>query len=153
MIGVGDKVFIDTNILVYAHLSKSPFFQSARDKLNELEKARADLWISRQTIREFLSVMTRKNQFTADIPLGTLLSDLKKWTGFFYIAEDGDKVTETLLYFVEKYSLSGNLVHDGNIVATMQVYDIPCLLTHNVADFTRFGEIINVVPMTITKQS
>ena len=33
---------------------------------------------------------------------------------------------------------------DTNIVATMQAYDIPYLLTHNVKDFQRFGELIMI---------
>jgi predicted nucleic acid-binding protein len=35
-------------------------------------------------------------------------------------------------------------VHDTNIVATMQAYGIPALLTHNTKDFQRFGEVIRI---------
>jgi hypothetical protein len=38
-------------------------------------------------------------------------------------------------------------VHDANIVATMQVYGIRQLLTHNADDFTRFSAFITVVPL------
>ena len=38
-------------------------------------------------------------------------------------------------------------VHDANIVATMQVYGIDQLLTHNVADFARFQPRIAVLPL------
>ena len=36
------------------------------------------------------------------------------------------------------------LAHDANIVATMLAYDIPCLLSHNVKDFERFGEMVRI---------
>lgn len=35
-------------------------------------------------------------------------------------------------------------VHDANIVATMQAYDIPALLTHNTKDFERFGQVVRI---------
>ncbi len=42
---------------------------------------------------------------------------------------------------------AGKQVHDTNIVATMQVYGIIGLLTHNVADLTRFAALITIVPL------
>jgi predicted nucleic acid-binding protein len=41
----------------------------------------------------------------------------------------------------------GKQVHDANIVATMLVYGIPKLLTHNTTDFARFSELITVLPL------
>jgi len=40
-----------------------------------------------------------------------------------------------------------NVLVYANIVATMQVYRIRQLLTHNVDDFTRFSAFITVVPL------
>ncbi len=40
--------------------------------------------------------------------------------------------------------------HDANIGATMQVYGIRHLLTHNTADFARFAHLITVVPLVVT---
>jgi hypothetical protein len=39
------------------------------------------------------------------------------------------------------------VVIDANIVATMVANNISHLLTHNVADFTRFAPYITVVPL------
>jgi len=41
--------------------------------------------------------------------------------------------------------MGGRQVHDANIVATMQVYGITHLLTHNTDDFARFAHLITVV--------
>ena len=38
-------------------------------------------------------------------------------------------------------------LHDANIVATMQVYDIKRLLTHNMRDFARFSSLITILPL------
>ena len=45
---------------------------------------------------------------------------------------------------MENFKINGKQIHDVNIVATMLAYDIPCLLTHNVKDFKRFGEVIRI---------
>ena len=52
------KIFIDTNILIYANFFNSPFH---KDALNKLTTSQLDneLWISRQVIREFLVVKSR----------------------------------------------------------------------------------------------
>jgi len=51
-------------------------------------------------------------------------------------------VTEHLLQLLTAHGIGGKRVHDANIVATMMAYGIPKLLTHNVADFERFGKQI-----------
>jgi hypothetical protein len=61
--------------------------------------------------------------------------------------DEGPVVTERLLALLAAVSVGGAQVHDANIVATMQVYGIRQLLTHNVDDFTRFSAFITVVPL------
>ena len=39
---------------------------------------------------------------------------------------------------------------DANIIATMLVYGIERLLTHNTADFARFARYITVLPLEET---
>ena len=40
-------VFVDTNVLIYAKLAKSPMHGTAVDALRNLERAGVELWISR----------------------------------------------------------------------------------------------------------
>ena len=44
-------------------------------------------------------------------------------------------------------TIGGKQVHDANIVATMQAHGLRRLLTHNTADFARFGALIQVEPL------
>jgi predicted nucleic acid-binding protein len=142
-----DNVFIDTNILVYAHLALSPFHSVAITRLQNLDKAGAVLWISRQTMREFLSAMTKPGVLTGSIPITSLVGDVNSFAGRFQIAEDGPVVTANLLNLLLTTSVGGKQVHDANIVATMQAYSIPKLLTHNTGDFARFGTFITIMPL------
>jgi len=147
MATINNPVFIDTNILIYANLAMSPFHRQAIERLQSLDEQRVDLWISRQTLREYLSGMTRQGELTGDIPVASLIADVRYFANRFRVAEDSLQVTERLLVLMEQVSIGGKQVHDANIVATMQAYGISQLLTHNVVDFNRFSEFITVLPL------
>lgn len=142
-----NRVFLDTNVLVYAHLPLCPEHSAAMTALNGFASAGAELWISRQTLREFLAVMTRRGQYTGTIPLISLLGDVSRFQTQFLVAEDGPSVTAQLLTLLYSVPCGGKQVHDANIVATMLAHGIPNLLTHNVADFARFSRYVAVVPL------
>lgn len=63
----------------------------------------------------------------------------------FQVAEENPQITEALLALIERFNVGGNQVHDANIIATMQVYGIRNLITHNVKDFKRFSSIVNIL--------
>jgi predicted nucleic acid-binding protein len=140
-------VFVDTNILVYAKLAKSPWHSSAVTALRTLTSQGVELWISRQVLREYLVAMSRPNTLSEDIPTSSLADDVSAFAGQFRVAEDGPEVTEQLLAHVVAANVRGKQIHDANIVATMRVYGIRRLLTHNVRDFTRFAESVSVMAL------
>ncbi|NMF62154.1 VapC toxin family PIN domain ribonuclease [Brasilonema octagenarum UFV-E1] len=142
-----NPVFIDMNILVYANLALSPFHLQATERLQAIEEQGIELWISRQTLREYLAAMTRKGDLTGEIPVSSLVEDVRYFSNRFRLAEDNLHVTERLLTLMEEITIGGKQVHDANIVATMLVYGIPQLLTHNTGDFARFSELITVLPL------
>ncbi|KOP23440.1 twitching motility protein PilT [Hapalosiphon sp. MRB220] len=142
-----NPVFIDTNILIYANLALSPFHVQATQRLQALVEQGIELWISRQTLREYLAGMTRRGDLTGEIPVSSLVADVQYFAKSFRLAEDSSQVTERLLTLMEEISSGGKQVHDANIVATMLVYGIPQLLTHNTGDFARFSELISVLPL------
>ncbi len=43
--------------------------------------------------------------------------------------------------------MGGKQIHDANIVATMQVYNISHLFTLNIADFMRFSSFITLIEL------
>jgi predicted nucleic acid-binding protein len=137
-----DDTFIDTNILVYASVKSSPFYQVARAAIANLETALTPLWISRQVLREYLATLARPRT-------GILITDLtaavRQFETRFRVTEDGPLVTAHLLALLEQgYSTQ---VHDTNIVATMQTIGISRILTNNSDDFAPFAQFINVLPL------
>jgi predicted nucleic acid-binding protein len=147
VIGDGNPVFIDTNVLVYASQIQSPFHQAAMEAIQGFYDAGVELWISRQILREYLATLTRTQQFSITLPIATVLEDIQYFLNRFLIAEDNSQVTERLLTLMETILIGGKQVHDANIVATMLVYGIPQLLTHNTGDFARFSGLITVLPL------
>jgi hypothetical protein len=82
------------------------------------------------------------------LPKATVLAQVGQLIDQFEVADDTAAVTGQLLELMGNYPIGGKQVHDANIVATMLVYDIPCLLTHNAKDFGRFGDMVTVEGFT-----
>jgi predicted nucleic acid-binding protein len=143
--GDANSVFVDTNILVYAAVSTAPRHEESRRELERLHAAGRTLWISRQVLREYASVLTRPQSFAAPLPNTVVADDLRRLAADFSIAEDGPQVTERLATLLQEVAIGGKQVHDANIVATMLATDIPTLLTANSADFHRFHDLVTVV--------
>jgi predicted nucleic acid-binding protein len=59
----------------------------------------------------------------------------------------GPAVTANSLTLLGTIAIGGQQVHDASIVATMQTCGLRRLLTHNTADFARFGALIQVEPL------
>lgn len=98
-------------------------------------------------MREYLATLTRTQQFTNPLPIATVIQDIIYFQKRFRVAEDNSLVTARLLTLIEQIPSGGKQIHDANIVATMLVYNIPQLLTHNTIDFTRFANLINILPL------
>ena len=140
-------IWIDTNILVYANLALSPFHHAAVTRLQTFDRQGCELWLSRQSLREYLSALTKTNSLTAPIPISSLAKDVRDFSARFLIGEDGAQVTDYLLDLLTRFPTGGKQVHDANIVASMLRYSVNHLLTHNVEDFKRFSSVVTILPL------
>ena len=64
-----DRVFIDTNVLIYANVAESPFNDVALTWLNAFYDKGAECWLSRQVLREFLATLSRPQAFQKPEPI------------------------------------------------------------------------------------
>jgi predicted nucleic acid-binding protein len=140
-------VFVDTNVLVYARDTGSPWHTDAVTTLDRLTNGGVELWASRQVLREYLATMSRQGGRAAVPSAASLIADVQGFLTRFRIAEDGPAVTAHLLTLLSRVSCGGKQVHDANIVATMLAHAVPNLLTNNPGDFARFASYITVVPL------
>ena len=94
-----DKVFIDTNVLVYAYSIDEPQKQQV---VQTLVSSQSPLYISTQVINEFANVMLRK----AVLHSAALLTVIQELDQRFYIATiDTNTITQALL-LVQRYHYS-----------------------------------------------
>jgi len=138
-------VFIDTNVLLRFAIRGAPQHRENREAIQRLWAAGMDLWISRQILREFASVLTRPQSYAPPLTSAEAVAELRVIQGRFLIADETAVVTEQLIALLEAVPVGGKQVHDANIVATMRAYGIGQLLTLNAADFRRFTPLIAIL--------
>lgn len=147
MIPADEAVFLDTNVLVYANVASAPLHAEALRSVMHYWENGNPLWVSRQVLREFIAVLTRPQTFSVAHESAVATSRARFFEEMFHVADDTSSISANLFRLVEDLSVRGKEVHDTNIVATMLANHIGHLLTHNVADFQRFGQLINVIPL------
>ena len=121
------KIFLDTNMLVFANIEEAPLHTFALTALQEHEQAGTEMWISRQVLREYLAILSRPQTFTPPISSDKLVLQIRAFIVRFQIANDTASVTERLLDLIQQVPIGGKQIHDANIVATMLTYNIPTL--------------------------
>ena len=138
-------MFIDTNVLVYFRILEAPDHAVARARLERAFQDPEPLRISRQVMREYLSVVTRPQTWPVPISRDDALDDLDRFVRSFEILEDGPVVTESLIALCREVPVRGRQIHDANIVATMLAHGERRLLTFDTGDFRRYGNRIELV--------
>jgi predicted nucleic acid-binding protein len=142
----GEAIIIDTNILLRANVEEAPLHADCSTAIKYLGRSN-ELWISRQVLREFVATLTRPQGFADPRPVTTIIERVRYFQAHFQVADEGPAVTERLLALVEVIPMGGKQVHDANIIAAMQVYAVPNLLTYNVVDFSRFSAYVTILTL------
>ncbi len=138
-------MFIDTNGLVNSRILEAPEHNLARARLERASQEGEPIRISRQVVREYLSVVTRPQCWAVPITLPDALDDADRLIRNFEILEDGPVVTERLIALCREVTVEGRQIHDANIVATMLAHGERRLFTFNTADFRRYGNRIELI--------
>jgi predicted nucleic acid-binding protein len=142
-----NAVFLDTNILVFADVIRAPLHAEALHAVQSRMADRTNLWISRQVLREYLSVITRAQFFAEPLSPAVASERARAFEELFRVADETPDVTERLLRLLRDVGARGRQVHDANIVATMLCNGVRTLVTDNVVDFRRYEPLITVVAL------
>lgn len=135
-----DRIFLDTNILVYLADEGDEFHEPAKRIFEDIIE-KYEVWISRQVLREYAVAVSRKEVVEKVLKSKQIKNDITKWEESFNIINETQDVTENLKNLIVKYNLKGKRIHDANIVASMMTFSIPLLFTYNINDFQVFEEI------------
>lgn len=136
------RIFIDTNIVASAVIPESPRYFHAQGLLRRLARLDAEVWISRQIIREFVATLSRQELFRKRFEPRDLTDAGRNLIKRYVVAEDQEIITEQLFLLREQVPCGSKQIHDANIVATMLAFDVKQLLTYNLDDFRRFSGFI-----------
>lgn len=138
-----EKIFIDTNILIYSTFDD---FEPEKhlqcvDTLNKLLRTRTTLFVSSQILREYFAISTSRRIFKKPLTYKQATAKMKEFLASFTLIHEKESTIHVLIALISKYAVSQQKIHDMNIVATMIDNNITHLLTYNAKDFKKIREI------------
>lgn len=132
-------IAVDTNVLVFAHRSDSPFHDVALRRVTELARGR-DAWaIPWPCVHEFLGVVTHPKIYRPPTPLPLALAAIDEWRkspGLVLLGEEA-AYWERFRSLAEVGRIAGGLVHDARVAAICLSNGVSELWTAD-RDFIRF---------------
>ena len=139
---------VDTNVLVYAADSDSPFHEVSRE-LIETSRSQAAAWYSTWAIvYEFLRVVTHprvmRHPWTVS-DAWRFIEALRAAPGFDLLVPTPRHATVAAQVITEIPHLSGNILHDAHTAVLMREHGIARIYTRDT-DFHRFSFLEPIDP-------
>ena len=129
-------IAVDTNILIYAHRSDSPWHEAATRALASLSGAE---WaIPWPAIHEFLAITTHPRIFDPPTPLDDAIAAVDSWAASrIVLLGETDQHWQTLAELLRTGMIGGPQVHDARIAAICLQHAVQELWSAD-RDFGRF---------------
>lgn len=138
----GERIMLDTNILLTATDESRPDHEAAREIIATSGEKGRGLCVSGQIVREYLVVATRSAKLNGlGLSATHATSNADAFLRFLQLQEESEAASEKLIELCRNYDVQGKRIHDANIVATMLTHGIGILVTLNTRDFASFEEI------------
>jgi uncharacterized protein len=135
-------IAVDTNILVYAYLDRSPWHSAALPALRELIEGTERWAIPWPCAHEFLSVVTNPRIYKLASPLPQALEALVHWNQRerLSLLSEGPGYFEVLSNLARQSRITGGQIHDARIAALCLHHGVRELWTCD-RDFSRFPQL------------
>ena len=143
-------IAVDTNILVYAHRSDSPWHAAADARVARLAESKVRWAIPWPCIHEFLAIVTHPRIFAPPTPVADAIEQIECWReapGLALIGESPDH-WNSLRRLVETGQVTGSRVHDARIAAICLQHGVAELWSAD-RDFSRFPALRVVNPLLL----
>jgi uncharacterized protein len=144
-------IAVDTNILVYAHRTDSPWNQAAYDCIHGLAEQRASWAIPWPCVYEFFSIVTHPRIYAPPSSTEQAIDQLDAWfeaPGLTLLAEEGAHWQALKLQLL-RGKVAGPLAHDARIATLCLVHGVNELWSAD-RDFGRFGDLRTRNPLLST---
>jgi predicted nucleic acid-binding protein len=137
-----ELLFLDTNILLAATDASRDNHELAFELLDAAGGRGPRCAVSGQVIREYLAVATRPVSANGlGMKIGDALANVAQIATRIEFCEETPAVSSLLQHLAQAHQVAGKSLHDANIVATMAVHHIECLVTENPDDFEAYEGI------------
>jgi toxin-antitoxin system PIN domain toxin len=143
-------IAVDTNILVYAHRSDSPWHQSAARHLRELAEGSAAWCVPWPCVHEFLAIVTHPRIYKPPTPVDGAVAQVDAWleSPTIVLIGEADSHWHALRGLLLAGKVSGPPVHDARIAALCTTHGVRTLWTAD-RDFSRFPSLTAVNPLIV----
>lgn len=141
-------IAVDTNILVYAHRTDSPWHVRASACVRGLAEGPAPWLIPWPCLHEFVAIVTHPRVFVPPTPAEAAVRQVDFWLESPSLVLGSESLTHwpTLRGVLLASKASGPLVHDARIAAICRDHEVEALWTAN-RDFSRFSSVRAVNPL------
>ncbi|GAA2343374.1 type II toxin-antitoxin system VapC family toxin [Streptomyces violaceusniger] len=141
-------IAVDTNILVYAHRSDSPFHTAAAAQVKRLAEGRAPWALPWPCLHEFFSIATHPRIYQPPSTTAQALTQIDTWltSPSVVLLSEAGTYWPTLRQALEDGKVSGPLVHDGRIAALCMSNGVRELWSAD-RDFSRFPALTTRNPL------
>ena len=143
-----DRSVVDTNVLVYAHLTASPQHADSLAPIDRAKDPAAGLCVFPQMVAEFFAIVTNPKRVTTPMDGRTALTAIDKllaYPGLTVLPVPTD-IVPRLLVLLRAAPVTGPRVFDYQIAAVMLQAGISTLYTYNTTDFAGIPGIVAKEP-------
>jgi len=141
-------IAVDTNILVYAHRSDSPWHQAASRQLRELAEGTAAWSVPWPCVHEFLAIVTHPRIYKPPTPVDGAVAQVDAWleSPSLVLIGEAESHWHVLRDLLLAGKVSGPPVHDARIAALCATHGVRTLWTAD-RDFSRFPALMTINPL------
>jgi toxin-antitoxin system PIN domain toxin len=135
-------IAVDSDLLVYAHRTDSPWHRGAAAAVRRLAEERAPWAIPWPCLHEFLAIVTHPRIYDPPTPLAAALDQVDSWLespSLVRLAEGSD-YWPLLRAALVSGRIAGAMVHDARVAAICLQHGVRELWSAD-RDFSRFPEL------------
>jgi predicted nucleic acid-binding protein len=144
------RVLVDTNILLRSAQPTHPLSSQATSAVSKLLRQEDAVFFCAQNIAEFWNVATRPAEVNGlGLSHEEALQEVASIESLLTLLPDIPAIYPVWKRLVQDHRVQGVKVYDARLVAVMSVYLIDTILTFNVADFKRYGNISAIPPASM----
>jgi predicted nucleic acid-binding protein len=139
---------LDTNVLVYAADTTSPFYLTAKSLIDRGVKGKEPLCVCPQVLKEFFAVLTDSKRVSTPRNSKEAMVEVEKYVQARNILKiyPQENILENMIALSKRYEIKRQEVFDLQLVAIMLSNNISRIYTYDQGHFSKFKELEVLTP-------